>query len=71
MTGMLIRIVYRNGRYDEIKPFLLDRLIESGKVKKFFRSDGWVVVGRDPLRGRDEHFEGPEKRQKTPIYHLL
>ena len=65
---MVIRVVYDNGSYDMIKTTRLDDLIPSGKVLKFFRSDGWVTVGVDPIRTAQVRYDGPERREaSTPV----
>jgi len=48
---MLIRVMYKNGRYDQVKDFILDKLIESERVVKFYRAGRWAIVGHDRLRG--------------------
>jgi hypothetical protein len=55
--------MYDNKKYDVVKPFLLDRLIRSGRIEKFLRSEGWVVIGRDPVRKRDESYQGSDRRK--------
>lgn len=45
-----------------VKPFFMDKLITSGKVKRFLRAEGWVVIGHDPIRIRSEIFAGPDRR---------
>ena len=47
---MLIRVMYRDGKFDMIKPQLLDKLLEKHKVTSFLRSNEWAVVGRDSIR---------------------
>ena len=47
---MLIRIVYDDGRYDLVKPFILDALLAEKQVRMFLRDGRWVQVGRDALR---------------------
>lgn len=60
---MLIRIMYTNGRFDFVKPGLLDRLIDQERLATFKRQGGWAVIGRDPLRGgQDPDYPGPERR---------
>src|SRR3990170_7946549 len=59
---MLIKVMYQNNEYGTVNPFLLDKLIASGKIKKFLRSSGWVTIGVDPIRGTDGHYKGPERR---------
>jgi hypothetical protein len=60
---MLIRVMYDNKKYDWVKPFCLDRLIKSGRIKMFLRSEGWVVIGRDMIRERNENYLGSEGRK--------
>lgn len=61
---MLIQVVYANERYDYVKDFMLDSLIESRKVARFRRSSGWVTVGVDPVRRgkRNAFYAGAERR---------
>jgi hypothetical protein len=61
---MLIRVMYDDGRFDMVKPELLDKLLNSRKVSSFKRLGGWAVVGRDPVRSkrRDTDYKGPERR---------
>ncbi|MSN27251.1 MAG: hypothetical protein GJV46_15475 [Geobacter sp.] len=47
---MLIRINYPDDSFDYVKEKILDRLIESKKIKRFRRSAGWVTLGVDPVR---------------------
>lgn len=54
--------MYKNNSYDMVKPFFMDKLITSGKVKRFLRAEGWVVIGHDPIRIRSEIFAGPDRR---------
>jgi len=60
---MMIRIMYNTGRFDLVKPELLDTLLASERIGSFKRSDGWAVVGRDPLRGvGGMSYRGPDRR---------
>lgn len=47
-----IRIVYKNGSRDKIGPSLLPALIDANEVAQFERSDGWVTIGIDRIRGQ-------------------
>ncbi len=67
---MLIRIMYKDDKYDMVKPFSLDKLIMSGKIKKFLRSEGWVTVGVDPIRGHSGGSHEGQERRTIRIYHL-
>jgi hypothetical protein len=62
---MLIRVTYQNDKHDLIKPLLLDHYISSNKIKKFLRSEGWITVGTDKIRGKGGHYEGPERRKNV------
>jgi hypothetical protein len=61
---MLINVVYQNGKYGLIDNSELDELIEKRKIKKFLRSDGWCMLGVDPIRkGPSIDFKVTERRQ--------
>lgn len=60
---MLVRVMYQNDKFDMVKPFILDKLIFSGKLKKFFRLEGWVTIGVDPIRTTAVSYKGPERRK--------
>ena len=62
---MSIKVMYTNGKTGIVESFQLDDLIASGKIKKFRRSDGWVFVGKDPIRKIDE-LEIKPKRRLSP-----
>jgi len=60
---MLIRVIYRDGRFDMVKPQMLDNLLEEHKVTSFKRSTGWAIVGRDSIRrGISGSYWGEEQR---------
>ncbi|HEY6008219.1 MAG TPA: hypothetical protein VIU40_07835 [Geobacteraceae bacterium] len=40
----------------------LGRLITEGKILGFRRTSGWVMRGRDAVRGREGDYGGPERR---------
>lgn len=62
--GMLIQVGYDDRRYDYVKDFMLDKLIEAGTIAKFRRSSGWVRVGVDPVRQRSsDNYDGLERRR--------
>ncbi|TGU70474.1 hypothetical protein E4633_11445 [Geomonas terrae] len=61
---MLVQVHWTNKRYDYVKDYMLDSLIEAGVVARFLRSSGWVTIGIDPIR-RSKHqksYGGPERR---------
>lgn len=61
---MLVQVNWTNNRYDYVKDFMLDSLIEAGVVARFLRSSGWVTIGVDPIRtsSGNQRFEGIERR---------
>jgi hypothetical protein len=64
---MIIKVMYQNGKIEEIEPYQLDALIHSNTIKKFQRSGKWVAIGLDPIREvREDYLEVP-KREKFPI----
>ena len=60
---MMIRVMYSDGRFDMVKPELLDSLLKEQVITSFKRASGWAVVGRDPIRnsGRTD-YNGTERR---------
>lgn len=62
---MMIRIRYPDGRFDIVKATRLDFLIESEEIEGFKRANGWVVLGKDSVRGQTEHefYSGTERRE--------
>jgi hypothetical protein len=62
---MLIRVMYRNGKYDMVKDTILGMYIDSGKINKFKRTDGWATIGIDPIRRTTHPHTGPERRTVT------
>lgn len=60
---MLIRVMYRDNRFDYVKTAVLDELLSDGALAGFRRKAGWVLVGRDPVRGGGSFaYGGPERR---------
>lgn len=61
---MLVQVHWTNKRYDYVKDYMLDSLIEAGVVARFLRSSGWVTIGVDPIRSpkSPKPYPGPERR---------
>lgn len=60
---MMIRVMYSDGRFDMVKPNILDDLLNRQVVTSFKRNTGWAVVGRDSLRGSSRgNYRGMERR---------
>lgn len=60
---MVIRVMYKNNKYDMVKASRLDELIDFGKIVKFLRSDGWATIGFTRLRGTGGIYNGHERRR--------
>ena len=59
----MITVKYPDGHYEDIPKPLLNTLIELHKIVEFKRKSGWVVIGKDAIRGMGrEPFKGKEKR---------
>jgi len=70
---MLIRVQYVDNRYDMVKDIWLEEMITSKRISRFQRSDGWVIIGVDPVRGSkpDMTYSGPERRNGPPDNRLI
>lgn len=63
---MLIRVKYVDERFDMVRPEILDRLLEAGKVREFQRSDGWVMPGLNNLRQKNRiNYTGTDRRKMS------
>jgi len=68
---MIIRVQYSNNVYDMISDIALQRLIDTRKIKTFYRysEKRWIAVGADPLRKGVQvsvPHTGPERRATNP-----
>lgn len=43
-------VILTNGEEKIVPAYMLDYLIRENKIVAFQRSDGWVQIGRDPIR---------------------
>lgn len=62
--GRLIEVELNDGTLCRMAPKALDMFLARDDVSRFRRSDGWAVVGIDPLRvpGRGRGYDGVERR---------
>lgn len=63
-----IDVILKDGTYHHFTPRVLSVLLESRRVHKFKRSNGWATVGIDPVRseatpGSREEFNGQDRRK--------
>ena len=63
---MMIRVIYKELMAGKVQDTHIDRLIRENKIVGFFRSDGYVRVGNDPLRGSGGEYNGAERRRTAP-----
>ena len=61
---MTIQVEMIDGTICRVVPKGLDLLLGRDLVKRFRRSSGWAVVGKDPIRYPDQMvgYNGPERR---------
>jgi hypothetical protein len=43
-------VIFTNGEEQNVPAYKLESLIQEKKITAFLRTDGWVQVGRDPIR---------------------
>ncbi|GFO64321.1 hypothetical protein M1B72_12845 [Geomonas paludis] len=60
---MLIRVVYDEFQSAKVHDYLLDSLIMQRKIVGFFRSDGYVRIGQDRVRGTGGSYVGHDRRR--------
>jgi len=65
-----IDVILKDCTYHHFTPRVLNVLLESQRVHKFKRSEGWATVGVDPVRTKkmapvNGPFSGPDRRMTT------
>lgn len=63
-----IDVILADGTYHHFSPSVLNVLIQSQRVLKFKRTNGWVTIGIDPVRQANPEdvngdYQGPERRE--------
>ncbi len=64
---ILIPTIHKDKYAGRVRASDLELLIERGAIAAFCRADGWVEVGKDPIRGRGGTYGGPERRRKITM----
>ena len=59
---MLVPVVLKDGQEELVSKDELQLLISRKQIMFFKRSDGWVVIGRDSMRGLKVPYNGVERR---------
>ena len=65
---MKVPVIYSDGSSSVVDIKNLDALIKKRAIQSFRRSDGWVRVGRDPIRCddiRNSSYGGVERRKEN------
>ena len=66
-----IDVILKDGTYHHFTPRVLNVLLESDRVHKFKRTNGWATIGVDPVRIKkpdivnNNHYQGQERRLMT------
>jgi hypothetical protein len=61
----MIDIINKNFQNARIDEHVLDNMIVSNKLIAFYRSNEWVVVGKDAVREHHTYYCGEERRRIT------
>jgi hypothetical protein len=64
---MLLKVTYQDDKYDMVRPSLLNELIASKKIKKFYRSLLWTDIERDPIRRAAGSYVGLDRRKQSSL----
>ncbi len=66
-AGMRVQVLCQGDEgFQYVPDYLLGRLIAKGRIQAFCRSDGWAVIGLDPIRGEgNTTYAGPERRSRA------
>lgn len=59
----MIRIISNKFKDSMVDEYVLDSLIVSNKVIAFYRSNEWVVIGKDAVREQNTFHPGKERRK--------
>lgn len=43
-------VIFTNGEEGDVPAYMLEYLIRENKIVAFLRADGWVHIGKDPIR---------------------
>lgn len=64
---MFLQVQYHDERYDFVPAAKLSDILQTKRVKMFFRPSEhrWVILGIDPVRGSGGFYYGPDRRNAT------
>lgn len=61
-----IQVEFNDGSYGAMSPEALDLCLRQKRLRRFRRSEGWIFVDIDPMRGTrvEQDYSGPERRRQ-------
>ncbi len=62
---MLLKVIYTDKTIGIVDAARLEELMAKGTLGAFLRLDGWVIVGKDPIRRGGKMFHGADRRRQT------
>jgi hypothetical protein len=69
IAAMMIRVMYYDGLTEMVRPPVLQHLIQTGKIMRFRRTEGWTEIGTDAIRtDRRDPYYGRERRHRAIIH---
>ena len=68
-----IEVEYPDGRHAFVDDYLLEGLIISKKIKRFFRPSEkrWIAIGTDPVRSWKGDYCGKERRGTGRVEEMI
>jgi hypothetical protein len=65
---MEISVIFKNGEARNVSTYMLDQLIRDERIVSFLRSDGWVQIGRDPIRRAPQSWQEGDRWGDSMLY---
>ncbi|MCM0082536.1 hypothetical protein L4X63_13130 [Geomonas sp. Red32] len=65
---MGISVVFTNGEERMVPAYMLEYLIRENRIVAFRRTEGWVQIGRDPIRKSQQPLSRPGQRWSDFLY---
>jgi hypothetical protein len=66
-SSTMILVRYLDGTYDMVMNSQLAEMIENNRIIGFERSNRWVTIGLDPVRGSGGIYNGSNRRTMSNI----
>ena len=66
--GMGILVLFENGEIANVNGDTLDNLMREKEVVAFHRSEGWVLIGSDPIRGAQQPLTRSGNRRSDILF---